>query len=73
MNFINVPVFIISLAVGLFFVYINNPNKKVVVFPTPENETEVQYTDNTEMCHSFKSKEVTCPVNKDGIVDYTVQ
>ena len=73
MRYINIPVFLISLAIGIFFVYINNPLKNVVVFPTPENENSLQYKDNANMCHSFKSTEVSCPDNKELIVDYGVQ
>ena len=74
MKFINIPVFIISFAVGLFFVYISTPNnKKVIVFPTPENEGKIQYVDNNETCHTYKSTEIKCPADTSKITDYNVQ
>ena len=32
MTFLNIPLFIISLAIGFFFVYIYNPDKKIIYF-----------------------------------------
>ena len=38
MKFINIPVFIISLAIGIFLVYVGNPRPSVIyVYPTPDN------------------------------------
>lgn len=73
MKFINIPVFLLSFAVGLFFVYISSaPNKSVVVFPTPENQSQVQYKDNSDTCHSYKAVETNCPTDNSAI-DYTIQ
>lgn len=73
MKFINIPVFIISFAIGLFFVYISSPNNKtIVVFPTPDNQGKVQYIDNSETCHSYVSEQVDCPVDGSAL-DYNVQ
>ena len=74
MKYLNIPVFIVSLAVGMFFVYINNPNKRIVyVFPTPENSDKVQYKDSNDNCHSFTANEVQCPSDKSQISDYVIQ
>ena len=73
MKFINLPVFIISFAIGLFFVYISSPDTKtVVVFPTPDNEEKVQYVDKTQSCYKYASSEVACPTDNSAI-DYSVQ
>ena len=46
MKFISIPVFIVSLAVGLFFVYITNPEPEIIyIYPTPENINKIQYQD----------------------------
>ena len=68
LKFINIPVFIISLAIGLFFVYIFNSDKrKIYVYPTPENVDTIQYKDETETCFEFKDSKVTCPEKESEI------
>jgi hypothetical protein len=58
--------FIASFVIGLFFVYmIGSENKKIIVYPTPQNITKIQYKDVAENCFSFVSKEVPCPENGD--------
>jgi hypothetical protein len=71
---ISIPIFIIALSVGLFFVYIHNPNKHVVyVFPTPENVNSVQYKDLSDNCYQFKANEVSCPKDSSKIEKYSIQ
>jgi hypothetical protein len=61
-SYINLPVFIVSLAIGLFFVYILGPDiKKVYVFPTPDNSGKIKYKDDADNCFTYKSSEVSCP------------
>jgi hypothetical protein len=56
--------FIASFVIGLFFVYmIGSENKKIIVYPTPQNITKIQYKDVAENCFSYVSKEVPCPEN----------
>jgi hypothetical protein len=65
MKYLNIPVFIVSLAVGLFFVYIySNGNRKIMVYPTPDNVGTLQYRDEAGTCFEFKEKEVKCPANE---------
>jgi hypothetical protein len=67
-KYINIPVFLISLAFGLFAVYITMPDtRKIYVYPTPENVALLQYKDKTDTCFSFKQSEVTCPKNENEI------
>ena len=45
-DLINVPVFIISFAIGIFFVYVIDVEKRtIVIYPTPENAERMQYKD----------------------------
>lgn len=74
MKFLNIPLFIISLAVGFFFVYLYNPDKKVIyVYPTPDNIDKVQYTDNAQNCFIFKQTEINCPSKQEDITNYDIQ
>ena len=57
MKFINVPIFIVSLAIGLFVAYITMPSTQVIyVYPNPENEDKISYKDKADNCFHFKSK-----------------
>lgn len=74
MSIVRWPIFFISLAVGLFFVYMVQPKyKEVLVFPTPENINKVQYMDNSSTCYEFEEQEIACPANKEEIENYHVQ
>jgi hypothetical protein len=64
-RFINVPVFLVSLAVGIFFVYMIVPRKReIFVYPTPESVDSIQYKDASGQCFSFEQTEISCPANK---------
>ena len=68
MKFINVPIFIISLAFGLFAVYITTEDKrKIYVYPTPENVDLIQYRDKTGSCFKMEQSKVSCPKNETEI------
>ena len=45
-KYIRIPVFIVSLAIGILFVYLTNPDKrKIFVYPSPDNVNNIQYKD----------------------------
>ena len=73
-NYISLPIFLISLAIGLFVVYIFGPEKKVVyVYPTPENVKKMLIRDKTGGCFKYESKEVDCPSNLESVFSPPVQ
>ena len=73
-KFINVPIFLVSLAIGLFLVYITVPTPRIIyVYPTPDNVDKIQYKDYTDNCFTFESELVECPENKNEITDIPVQ
>jgi|UniRef100_A0A6C0AU14 hypothetical protein len=73
-KYINIPLFLLSLAFGLFAVYITLPDtRKIYVYPTPENVGVLQYKDKTDTCFSFKQTEVTCPSSDSEITKIPVQ
>ena len=74
MKFISIPVFIVSLAVGLFFVYITNPEPEIIyIYPTPENLNKLQYQDKANNCYDFDQTEVTCPNDPNKIKIVPIQ
>jgi hypothetical protein len=74
LKYINVYVFIVSLALGIFAVYITTPEKrKIIVYPTHENSGILQYKDKTNSCFSVVETEVKCPANEKDIAKVPVQ
>lgn len=68
------PLFIVSLVVGLIAVYITLPDQKIVyVYPTPENIDVLQYKDQTDTCFGFKQEKVSCPKDKKKITVMNAQ
>lgn len=66
-KFINFPVFFISLAIGMFFVYLyKTQDHTIYVYPTPDNLDSIQYKDATGTCFSVEQTKVKCP--KDDIM-----
>lgn len=67
LKYINVPVFLVSFAIGVFAVYVTAPDKrKVVVYPTPDNNQHVQYKDQAGNCFQYKQTKAEC--SKDSIL-----
>ena len=65
MDYISMPIFLVSFAIGIFFVYIWGADiKTVVVYPTPENAGKIQYQDRANHCFKYKTVEVDCPEDK---------
>lgn len=61
-KYINVPAFLISLAFGLFAVYLFSPkDRTIIVYPNHENADLLQYKDKANNCFSIKEEEVVCP------------
>jgi len=73
-NHISLPIFLISLSIGLFYVYISVPKPKIIyVYPTPDNIRNFQFKDNADNCFSFKAKEVDCSKAKGVVKKIPVQ
>jgi len=74
MKFINIPLFLISLSIGLFVTYVTGPKANTIyVYPNPDNLEKVNYKDHTDTCYKFTAQEVKCPSNKAQIRSYNVQ
>lgn len=73
-KYIDIPIFIISLAVGLLIMYYSMPDlKKIYVYPTPENVDILKYRDKSGHCFSYRESEVPCPKNPNKIAKIPVQ
>jgi hypothetical protein len=73
-KFININVFLISLALGIFIMYVLMPDtRKIYVYPSPENVEILQYRDRTGHCFKFDQKQVPCPTNKSLISQIPIQ
>jgi len=61
---IDIRYFLISLAIGLFYIYISDDYKKIlIIYPTPDNKEDYQYRDKTGSCFSYDLDEVKCPLD----------
>jgi hypothetical protein len=61
-NYISLPVFLVSFAIGLFFIYILGPEiKTILVYPSPENIDKILFKDKADNCFYFEEKVVDCP------------
>lgn len=74
-KFLHLPVFAVSLCIGIFVVYMMSQSemRKVYVFPTPENDNIIQYQDATNTCFQVKQTPTRCPTNPKEISKIPVQ
>lgn len=73
-KYINIPLFLTSLVIGIIVViFFMDDKKTIVVYPTPENIDIIQYKDSTDSCYNIEMVEVKCPANKKLIHRLTPQ
>lgn len=73
-NYISLPIFFVSLVIGLFFVYILGPSKKTIyIYPSPENIDKILFKDKADNCFSFEQVEVDCPSDFSKISSIPIQ
>ena len=73
-KFVSLPVFLISIAIGLFFVYLSQPSPTIIyVYPTPDNTDRVEFKDKAGNCFQFEAQEVNCPSDRTTIKSIPVQ
>jgi len=62
LNYISLPIFLISFAIGIFFVYILGPEKKIIyIYPTQENIDKILFKDKADNCFTFEEEVMECP------------
>lgn len=58
---IDYTVFLVSLCVGLLYVYFTMPKPQVIIkYPTPENAGNIIYRDKAGVCYKYRAREVPC-------------
>jgi len=73
-KYINLKVFLISLALGLLFTYLSSPEPTMIyVYPTPDNVSKINYKDKASNCFKFDANEIACPSNKNDIKTIPLQ
>jgi hypothetical protein len=73
-NYISLPAFLISFAIGLFFVYVLGPEMKTIyIYPNPENVNKVLFKDKADNCFQFVEEIVECPKDKSKISTIPIQ
>jgi hypothetical protein len=62
LDYISLPIFLVSFAIGLFFVYILGPDMKTIyIYPSPENVDKLLFQDKAENCFYFEEERIECP------------
>jgi hypothetical protein len=69
-NRLNPFAFIISFCIGIFFVYLMEPQKKIIVQHPKPNDDVTIYRDDENNCYKYKTIEVKCPTDKSLILDH---
>ena len=73
-DYISLPVFLISFAIGLFFIYVLGPDTKTIyIYPNEENINRVLFKDKADNCFSFQPVEVDCPKDTSLIQETPIQ
>ena len=73
-KYVDFRIFLISFAIGLFYIYISDDYKKVIILhPTPDNTGQYQFKDNTDNCFSYEMKETKCPSDQNLYQNIQIQ
>jgi len=61
-EYISFRIFMVSFAIGLFFVYIYGPEMKTIyIYPSPENIDKIIFKDKADNCFRYEANEIECP------------
>ena len=67
-------IFLISLCIGLFYVYLSTDKPEIIIkYPSPYNTDKIVYTDKAGMCYKYAIEKVLCPLDKTKINSIKIQ
>lgn len=74
LNYVSIPIFLISFSIGLFFIYILGPEiKTIYIYPSPENVDKILFKDKADNCFYFEETSVKCPNDESLISKIPIQ
>lgn len=74
LDYISLPVFLASFALGLFFVYILGPSLRTIyVYPNPDSVDKVVFKDKAGACFQFEEEVVACPSDSSLLSLFPIQ
>lgn len=74
LKLISLPIFLVSLAIGLLLVYLSEPEyKNVYIYPNPDNINKYQWMDNAKNCYEWQQSDTLCPDNPEQIHQIPLQ
>jgi hypothetical protein len=74
LNYISLPTFFISFAIGLLFIYLIGPEMKTIyIYPSPENVDKILFKDKADNCFYFEEENVECPKDRNLISKIPIQ
>lgn len=73
-KFIDIRYFIVSLCVGLLYIYLSNEYQKVIVlYPNPTNLNKYTYVDKANNCFNYALEQQSeCPSSQDKYINVGV-
>lgn len=74
LDYISIPIFLLSFAIGLFLTYILGPEMKTIyIYPSPENVDKILFKDKADNCFYFDERIVDCPKDESKISKIPIQ
>jgi hypothetical protein len=73
LKYINIPVFLISLAIGFLYIYMFEDKRVIYVYPKPDNVDTIQYKDASNTCFNVKQEKIECSNDMAGLFSIPVQ
>lgn len=73
-KYLDFKLFLISLSVGLLYIYLTNEHKKVIVlYPNPYNVKKYTYVDKANNCFNYDLTKEECPSDSNKYVSVQME